>query len=330
VRDAVFLSERGTASYSYLGNGRRYVVEQGAIAPSQAAVKAVGSLSTASLAKIPAGATAFTGMVTSPGSTDVSVFADGGRYVWKAGGGTLTTVPVPQSFVDEYPTKGEIAPGASIKTAGSATVYLVMNDKLLPVGAWESLVALSPNGSPVISTVPDALVNAIPKGPVALTTNTLVRSGGDATVYLINGVSSKVAMSNFAYATEAGISDFSYTTQSRIDAYPRAEQLLDFGLTCGATDYVSAGGSVHPITSAQKALYPFRYVSLDAYTCRLLKVGVPATSFIRTPDGTIYQLVDGQKRAVSSMSRFAELSQGQSFMNVHALFGAAIPTGPAA
>ena len=35
---------------------------------------------------------------------------------------------------------------------------------------------------------------------------------------------------------------------------------------------------------------------LDSYTCALLKKGRDANAFIRTPDGSVYQLVDGQKR----------------------------------
>ncbi|MCI0158204.1 hypothetical protein KNO15_16000 [Leifsonia shinshuensis] len=330
IREGVYALDRGTSTYSYLGNGQRYAVDAGAVGSSQVASRSVGSLSSASLAMLPAASTSFAGLVTVSGSSTVSVLADGGRYDWRASGPTLTTVPVPQAFLDTYPSKGQIAAGSSIKTSSSATVYLVMSDKLLPVGAWESLVALSGGGTPVISTVPDALVNAIPKGPVALTTNTLVRSDADATVYLINGVTSKIAMSNFAYATEAGLTAFSYTTQARIDAYPRATTLLGFGLTCGSNNYVSAGGSIHQVTDAQKALYPFTFVALDSYACQLLTIGTPATSFIRTPDGSIYQLVGGQKRHIDSMQRFAELSQGQTFLNVHALFGAAIPTGPAA
>ena len=190
-----------------------------------------------------------------------------------------------------------------IKTAASGTVYIVMADKLLPVGAWESLVALAGGKTPVISTVPDALVAALPKGPVALTSNTLVRSDKDATVYLINGVTNKIAMSNFAYATEAGLTTFSYTTQARIDAYPRAATLLGFGLTCGTNDCVSAGGSVHKVDPSLKALYPFTFVPLDTYTCQLLKVGSAATAFIRTPDGSIYWLDGGKKRPIGTMLR---------------------------
>jgi hypothetical protein len=331
VRDGVFATQRGTSSYSYLGNGRAYRVDPGAVAGANLPSTSAGSLSSSSLALIPSGAATFNGVVTVSGSSTTYVLADGGSYQWNTGSPTaLPSVAVAPGFLTAYPSKGTLVAGSMIKSSTSATVYVVMAGKLLPVGAWESLVALAGGKTPVISTVPDALVAALPKGPVALTSNTLVRSDKDATVYLINGVTNKIAMSNFAYATEAGLTTFSYTTQARIDAYPRAATLLGFGLTCGTNDYVSAGGSVHKVDPSLKALYPFTFVPLDTYTCQLLKVGSAATAFIRTPDGSIYWLDGGKKRPIGTMQRYLDLSKGAPYLDVHALFGAAIPSGPAA
>jgi hypothetical protein len=331
IRDAVFANQRGTSQYYYLGNHAKYPVAAGAVAAASLPSRSAGNLSGNSLSLVTSGTGVFTGIVQAAGSTSKQVLADKGSYTWDTGSSAaLAAIVVPPTFLAGYPSKGTIVAGSMVKTASSATVYIVMSDKLLPVGAWESLVALAGGKTPVISTVPGALVSVIPQGPVALTSNTLVRSASNATVYLINGVSSKVAMSNFAYATEAGITKFSFTTQARIDAYPADKNLLGFGLQCGADLYVSAGGSVHKVAATLKALYPFTFVALDTYTCALLRVGVAATAFIRTPDGSIYQLEGGRKRAISSMQKYYQLSAGAPYLNVHALFGAAIPSGPAA
>lgn len=330
VRDAVFATQRSTSSYSYLGNKAAYPVDAGAVSAAGLPSASAGSLSANSLSLIPKGST-FTGIVQVPGSTTKYVLADGGSYAWNTGSSSaLPAVAVPQAFLAAYPSKGTIVAGSMIKTPTSGTVYIVMADKLLPVGAWESLVALAGGKTPVISTVPDSLVTAIPKGPVALTSNTLVLSTNSATVYLVNGVTNKIALSNFAFTSEAGITGYSFTTQARLDAYPTSSTLLGFGLTCGTTNYVSAGGSVHKVDPSQTALYPFTFVALDTYACQLLKVGSPATAFIRTPDGSIFWLDAGKKRPIGSMQRYQELSKGAPYLNVHAMFGAAIPTGPAA
>ncbi|TAM71958.1 MAG: hypothetical protein EPN48_00490 [Microbacteriaceae bacterium] len=329
VRDAVFVTQRGTSNYSYLGNNARYAVDPAAVSNSDASRLAVGSLYPQSLALIPAGSSSFNGIVQASGATGISVLVGDGRYDWAGVSSTsLQAVTVPQAFISNYPSKGSIVPGSMIKAPSSGTVYIVLDSEILPVGAWESLVALAGGKTPTIVTVPDQLIRVLPQGPVALTTNTLVRSPDNATVYLINGVTSKIAMSNFAFANEAGITGFSYTTQARLDAYPLTKTLLGFGLTCGTTNYVSAAGSVHAVSSSLLPQFPFTYVALDQYACQLLTIGTPATVFIRTPDGTIFYLDGGQKHAITSMQKYLELSQGRTWMNVVPLFAAAIPSGP--
>ncbi|HWM16155.1 MAG TPA: hypothetical protein VNP97_06150, partial [Microbacterium sp.] len=127
-----------------------------------------------------------------------------------------------------------------------------------------------------------------------------------------------------------GITAFSFTTQARMDAYPRAEGLLGFGLSCGDTAYVSAGGSVHRVDPSIAALYPFSYMPLDSFTCALLSKGRDANDFIREPNGTVYQLVGGTKRPITSMARLVELNKGAGWLDVIPQFAALIPTGPVA
>ena len=329
IRDSVFAAERGTSKYSYLGNTARYPVDTAAVSGAGLPKSAAGNLSTASLAKIPAGATTFSGIVTTSPTDPASILTSAGRYTW-TGSAALPAVTVPQAFLDAYPSIGTIAAGASIKTASSATVYIVMNDKILPVGAWDSLLALNGGKTPTIMTVPDALIAALPKGPVALTAGSLVRTPTNATVYLVNGVTNKIALPDFIFTTEAGITSYTMTTQARLDAYPLAKGLLGFGVTCGTQNYVSAGGSLHAVSTALQPDYPFTYMPLDAFTCKLLKVGSNATAFIRTPDGSIYFLDAGKKRPIKTWARYVELSKGAAFLNVVSTFGQLIPTGPAA
>ena len=94
---------------------------------------------------------------------------------------------------------------------------------------------------------------------------------------------------------------------------------------------MAAAGSVHAVSPELVGSYPFaRYVELDPFLCRELRIGAAATAFIRTPDGSIYHLVGGEKRPIASMARFAQVSGGQGWLNVVPQFAAAIPTGPLA
>lgn len=329
VRDSVYVTRRGSTGFAFLAGGTDFVVEAFQQASLGLPARSSGSLRPESLAFIPDAPTVFTGVVRGPASTANELLSDGGRYQWAADavGGASAFVTTTQPFVDSYPLKGTIVAGTAVKSAASATVYVVTATQLLPVGSWEGLVALAGGGAPTIVTVPERLLSSLPKGPVALNTATLVRTPEDATVWLVNGVTNKVALSNFIFPIEAGITTFSYTTKARLDAYPRADKLLGFGMTCGTTNYVSAAGSVHRVDPSIASLYPLSFVALDNYTCALLKKGRDANAFIRTPDGSVYQLVAGQKRPIRSMARLGELNQGAGWLDVVPQFAALIPTG---
>jgi hypothetical protein len=330
VRDSAYAARRGASAYVLLAGGAKHAIDASLVTPLGLPGRVAGSLRAESLALIPSSPAPFPGTVRPPNGKVNQVLSDNGRYEWSAGavGGTAPFVTVTQAFVDWHPLKGVIAAGSAIKSPSSATVYIVTATQLLPVGSWDALVALAAGGTPRITTVPDRLITALPKGPVALVAGTLVRTPEDATVWLVNGVTNKVPISSFLYTTEAGITSWSYTTRARLDAYPRANRPLGFGITCGTTTYVSAGGSVHRVDPAEVALYPFAYVALDSYTCALLKKGRDANEFIRTPDGSVYQLVAGQKRPIRTIARLQELNTGTGWLDVVPQFAALIPTGP--
>jgi hypothetical protein len=329
VDDGVFAQVAGGSSYVLISGGKRYEVDASVLPLLGLPSGAGGSLEAGSVAQLPDGG-AFRGVFQVPGSAQVRVVASGGSVVWSgsAGGAALGAVPVPQSFADRYPARVTVGASAAVMSPASATVYLVMPSQILPVGAWDSLVALSAGKTPVISTVPEVVLAGLPRGPVALTAGTLARSPDNATVYLINGVTNKIPFSSFAFPTELGVTQFSYTSRDRLDAYPTSSQLLQFGVTCGGAEYVTAGGQIHAVPSSKTALYPFSYVPLDQYTCALLTKGADAGSFIRTPNGSIYELSGGKKLPITSMARYEQLNNGAGYLDVAAGFAAAISTGP--
>jgi hypothetical protein len=203
-----------------------------------------------------------------------------------------------------------------------------MASQILPVSSWDALVALSGGAAPAIWTVPQAVLGGLPQGQVALTPGTLLRSAQDPRVYLINGVTSKIPISSFVFPDEMGATQFGYVSQDLLDGYPSASQMLDFGVSCGGQDYVGAGGQIHAVGAGAVSLYPFSYAALDQFTCSRLVKGAAAGSFIRTPDGALYQLSGGKKLWITSMARYAQLNNGAGYLDVAAEFGAEIPTGP--
>jgi len=329
VRDGVFAGTRGTSSVSLLASGQRHTVAGSDAAAVGATDRIAGRLWDASIAKIPAATASFAGVVTTGGSPVVLTSA--GRYTISGGGlSALPAVTVPQAFVDGYPDLGTIAPGTFVKSPTRADVYVVMPNDVRPIAGWDALLALTPDGNPKIVVIPDALVARFTFGPVALTAGTLVRSPANATVYYVNGVTSRIALSSFEFTSEAGITKLVYSTDAIIQAYPLDTNLMTFGFSCGVDKYVAAGGSVHYVAPALEALYPFTYLALDSFSCQQIPKGVDATSFIRTPDGSIFQLVAGQKRPIGTMARYQQLSGGAGFLTVLPRFANTYPTGPAA
>ena len=332
ISDSVFATVSGSTQYYFLAGGSKYPVDPAVASTAGLPGRSVGSLLAASLALVPTASTTFNGIIKASNSTSMQVLTANGSASWPAGlgGAKFSPLVVTPAFAATYPINYSFTSGSALMSTASSTVYLVMPTEILPVGSWETLLALSDGKVPTITVLPQAFLSSLPHGPVALTPGTLLRSPDNPMVYLINGVTNKVPFSNFIYPNEAGISGWSLTSDANLNAYPTSAVPLQFGITCGTTDYVSAGGSVHALSSSLIPLYPFKYTPLDSYTCALMPQGVTATEFIRTPDGAIYYLHSGQKDHVTSMARFAQLAGSQTWLNVAQEFGAAIPTGPTA
>ncbi len=332
IRDGAFVRIRSTPDYALLSAGARYGIVRGSESALGVFSRTTGSLSAASMALVPAASTNFGGVVRAGGTGPVNILTEGGRYELTAGGLSPSLIPVPmlQALIDTYPSKGAIQAGSFIKSPTAADVYVVMPTDIRPISGWGALLALTTDGNPVITTVAAEVISALTQGPVALTAGSLVRSPENATVYFIDGVTSRVALSSFIFPVEAGFDQLVFSTEARIQAYPLHPKLMTFGMSCGTTMYVAAGGQVHLVDSSLLALYPFDYVPMDQFTCGQLKQGPAASTFIRTQDGQIYQLVAGQKRPVASMARLGEIIGTQSWLNVVPAFAAVIPTGPLA
>ncbi|MGO4691576.1 hypothetical protein [Glaciibacter sp. 2TAF33] len=330
IRDSAFALTRSTRDYVLLAGGLRHGIARGSEGSIGAVARTTGALSAASMALIPAAPKQFSGLVTANGGGPVNVLASDGRYELTAGGLSDAHAPiaVAPGFTDSYPAKGLIQAGSFIKSPESASVYIVMANDIRPISGWGALLALTTDGSPVISVVPSSVISMLTTGPVALTAGTLVRSPQNATVYFIDGVTSRIAFSDFVFPSEAGFGGLVYASEDILQAYPLHAKLMKFALSCGPQKYVSAGGQVHPVDASRESLYPFDYVAVDQFTCGQMKQGAPAPSFIRTADGAIFQLVAGQKRPVTSMARLGELIGNGSWLNVVQSFAAAIPTGP--
>ncbi|MFC5503395.1 hypothetical protein ACFPJ4_14195 [Lysinimonas soli] len=332
VRDSVFIGQKGTATVDYFQTNALYQVS-GDPAQLGATSRLAGSLSSSSLALLPAGTGSFSGAVTAPGDSRTQFLGAAGRYVWPAGVGGFSgtgAFAASQTLIDSYPVAGTIAVGTFVMASGNATVYVVTATSLKPISSWSSLLSLSSTPNPTILTVPAAAIAAAATGPVALTAGSLAYSPGNATVYLINGLTDKIPVSSFDMTSQAGVTALAQFPVSQLEAYPTNPSILGFGYVCGTTKYVAAAGSLHPIAAADLPRFPISFITLDSYTCTQMKIGTPAVIFIRTSDGSIYLLdSDGTKRPVSSLQRFLYPLNGVNigYLQVSQKLADLIPTG---
>lgn len=329
VRDLVFVREAGTDRLSFLANGLRYpITAEDAL--GLGITQIAGSLSGNALSLLPQGIGNFSGALTATGGTgQVSMISLGGRVTIGATAPrpAQTPIQVPQTFIDSFANSGVIEAGSFLKAPDNGTIYIVMSTDIRPISSWGTLLFIS--DPPSWQTVGRNVTYGLPWGPVALTGGNLYRTADNGTVYLINGLSSRVAFSVFDFPFDAGFTEFAYTTNERLNAYPLSSTLLTYGLKCGTSNYITSGGQAHLLGPGMESLYPapFTFTELDSFTCKKLKIGSPATSFIRTPDGTIYKLDAGKKLPILSLARFNEIANGASYFNVSNRFANLLPTG---
>lgn len=331
VRDSVFASNSTTGESVLLMRGQRFGISNATSSATGISSKSVGNLKQESLALIPDGGSGFTGSVMVDGNASpVNVLSGGNRYEMQPGSASISpSLSVTPAVLAQFPLAGSIGQGTLLKSPDNGSIYIVMPNDIRPISSWDTLLFIS--SSPSWITVPSNVLYQFSWGPVALKGGNLYRSPDDATVFLINGLGNKIPFSKFDFPFEAGYNQFSFTSQDRLDAYPYSGSLLTYGVKCGRTSYISAGGLVHQIPEGMENLYPFAYVELDTFMCKQLKGGVPAGYFIRTPDGVIYYLAGGEKRPVPSMARYQQLGPDQyGYLNVSYRFADMIPTGPAA
>ncbi|CAN5207477.1 hypothetical protein BH09ACT1_BH09ACT1_02370 [soil metagenome] len=329
VRDSVVVAQKATAVLYYLGGAKKYSIAGTDVATLGVAQRAVGALREESLAKIPTASTSFTGAVTSPGSTTPQALTAGSRssVTVPALAAPLAPTPVSQAFVDSYPAGAPIALGSFVKSPTDDAVYVATSTVLRPIAGWDALVALAGTTNPTIQILSTSVVAAMPKGTAALAPGTMYRTPDNAQIYLADGLGSKIAVRNFDYTTAAGFTKWTYATSSSLDSYTASSANLTYGIQCGTTKYVSVAGNLRAVGSLE-SLFPFSYVQLDPLTCLQTKVGAAAIDFIRTADGSIYQLSGGQKHHVGSAT-LTQLNAGKGWMQVPDSFASLIPTGAA-
>lgn len=330
VRDDVLIGNRDDGSYLLFRGGVGTKISAATAASIGASTKSAGSLDSASIGQLPSSSTVFDGVVTNSGGSTIMLTPTVRVNVTGAGVRSTGLPLLSDAMLSLWSDGGTIASGQLIKAPNADTIYAVTADSIMPFDSWAALVALAPHGTLTWTNVAGDLIPRLKVGHTILTTGTLVRSRERPDVYLVDGVTSKVWVSSFATAAEAAYTGFTYVSQAALDGYAKNAVDMSYGYQCGTTKYLAAGGALHKIAAAQEPLYPIAFTTIDPYTCAKATFGTDATQFIRDPNtGVIFLLEAGTKRPISSWTKWLEIYNGDTWINVQPGMAALIPTGSA-
>lgn len=331
ARDSVFARDRSAGGTVLLSGGARYPADGTTSAALDLPAKLAGSLSSASLRMLPSPGS-FIGVVRA-GSGPSQILASTGRYEWTGDAGVafLGAVAVSQEFVDVFPKLGSLGEGSFVKSTANSSVGVVSGSAIRPIASWAALVALAGSQNPAIVSIPQGVVSKFSAGATILAPSSLVRSATNGTIYLIDGLSGKIPLSSFDPATEMGVTGYTTVSQGSLDSYTTSASVLGYGITCGGKNYLAASGQLHEVAAADAARYPLAYLPLSDLSCAQLVKGTAAGAFVRSPNGSIYLVENGQKRPVTSMARYAALGgTPNGWLSVSDGFATLFPVGTVA
>lgn len=297
IRDGALVKDRSS--------GALYIYSNSALDPISSSAASLYSsnsflpLDSASISQLQQGST-ITGYVQSTSGTDYVVTTGGKMQVTTPSDWSASYAVLSDSALSQFPTLSTASGPYMVMFGGDGTVYYLSNMTLRPISSWTALLSIDPN--PQILTLPSYYSNNFSQGPLLLTPGGLVKSSSSATVYMVDGLNKKIPMTTFSPSSELGFASLSTIPDSVLNTYTTTPSPLTATIQCGSQQGIAISGYVYqiPLPSAQ-------YTALDATTCSLLSWKTTVPSFLLGPDGTIYEIQNGQKQPISSYQKYLSL-----------------------
>jgi len=217
-----------------------------------------------------------------------------------------------------------------VKTADSGTVYLLQAGELRPLRSWTDLVTVNGgNPTPTIWTIPAGTAPQLASGPTQVAPGTLIIAPDNGTVYLADGLGARVTVGSFAVTDELGVSRLIWLGAADVSRYTLRPGMLATAVTCGTDRYLGLSGKLTPVSSQMATIYGLTFTPLEASTCATLPRSAQALDrFLRTPDGTIYYMDAGKKRAIGSYGAYlAAGGSAANTINISDFTASRFPTG---
>lgn len=238
----------------------------------------------------------------------------------------ISPVLLPSTTIAKLQGTGSLSTVSLLKSYDDATVYVIVGSQKRPLVAMEDLPSITGQNQPYIGWATNDLINSIPTGNIIVGAGRLVKTPSNATVYMTDGYNNLVPMGTFDPARDLGINmTIRVISDSILAKYTVDQNVLGPYVTCGQTNYVGMDSTLYKLTLSGNAVPR----TLQAQTCNVLNKNDTPPGFMRTLDGTIYQLKQGTIYPISSWPKYTELSaNGGATVNVTRSTAALFPVGP--
>lgn len=194
-----------------------------------------------------------------------------------------------------------------------------------------ALIAKSTGAPTAAPNLPSASIKAIADGGPMVPAATVVRTSSSTQKWLIDGLGSRVAITNAYLDQLVGNRTVRTVSQATLASYQPSTVAMTYGATCGSKKYITVNGILRPISSTDATEYgaKFGFRPYDADTCALLtRYTTTMGTLIKTPT-TYYIVEDGTRRALSSAQyKAASKAAGRTALSVPSAFAALLPAAP--
>jgi len=250
----------------------------------------------------------------------LSVFVQCGTQQYVATGGRLMSIPsgatpgiVPTQLSAEscarLPVLSSTFGGEVFLRGPTGLIYLVKDGARRFATTMSAVQQYSGGSAPVWAQTSAAVIAAIPAGPDLLGTGLLVKTSSVPTVYFIDGASTMIPITSFGIAAEFGSSGYRVFGDATLAAYTASTGPLTIAVTCGSDTYLAGGGSLWRIASGDTGGLPTTALGTGCGDLPRSPTGVTGALFVRSStSGSIYWIVDGQRRFVATGARLVEIN----------------------
>ncbi|NKY09927.1 hypothetical protein [Cellulomonas hominis] len=307
VRDGIVLAARGSAS--------RLIALNGTFTPAPSSLTTVAGLAAlperlldpASMSLLPTGP-ALVPLVREPTGSRVYLLTGTGKtLITDPAAVSASTPAAPAGLLERIPDAGTDAGPVFVRAADSGTVYLLRAGELRPLRSWTDLVTVAGGDTnPPISLIPGGTAALLPAGPTQVAPGTLIIAPDNGTVYLADGLESRVTVGSFAVTDELGATRLIWLSASELARYGVRPGMLGTAVTCGSEQHLGLSGTLYRVPAAMMQRYGITSSTvLDSSTCAALpRSNQTLDRFLRTPDGTIYLMENGAKRPIGSYGAY--------------------------